>query len=458
MNFYSDKAEKDFTPGPEFTILPQNMGVLLADSVALNCKAVRCMTADRVFRLKLGMGACLFFLLVWAVPLVDTGASSIPDMLILNQAPSGSAVPSDIETLAGKVRKGHTASSLLRDYLPLKTIYELDRQAGDVFPLTRIRQGRPYKIRLKENEFFSFEYEIDANDRLVIRKTEAGFSVSKEPIPYDIRREVIAVEIETSLARAVQKAGERQALTWLLADIFAWDIDFIRDIQPGDRFSALVEKRYKEGKFCGYGEINAAFFTNRGVTYKAFLHKGAGGRRGYFNEDGLSLEKAFLKAPLNYSRISSSFSPRRFHPILKKYRAHPGVDYAAPRNTPIKAVADGVITSIYYSKTTGRQITLRHFSGYETSYFHMNKYARGMKKGKRVTQGDVIGYVGKTGLATGYHLCFRMRKNGRPVNPLEQSPSAAEPVEKKDMVQFSLLAKRYTQAILAHNKLARSAP
>lgn len=242
-----------------------------------------------------------------------------------------------------------------------------------------------------------------------------------------------------------------------MADIFAWDIDFIRDIRPNDRFEALVEKRYKEGKFCGYADIKAAFFTNRGITYKAFLYKDATGRKGYFDEKGHSLEKAFLKAPLNYAKISSSFSTRRFHPILKKYRAHPGVDYAAPKNTPIKSVADGVISSIYYNKTTGRQITIRHFSGYETSYFHMNKYARGMKKNKKVLQGDVIGYVGKTGLATGYHLCFRMRKNGRPVNPLDQTPGAGKPVRENEMDRFTYLAGEYTQRIMAHSKLAQSA-
>ncbi|WDP90727.1 MAG: peptidoglycan DD-metalloendopeptidase family protein [Desulfobacter sp.] len=362
-----------------------------------------------------------------------------------------------LERVSGKVQRGATASSLLNDYLPLKTILSLEKQARDVFPLTRIRQGRPYKIYLDDKQFVSFEYEINARDCLVIEKTKAGYAVSKSPIKYDLKPEVVAVEIRTSLAEAVQRAGERNTLTWRLADIFAWDIDFIRDIKPGDRFEALVEKRFREGKFCGYADIKAAFFTNQGTVYKAFLHEDESGRKRYYDETGGSLEKAFLKAPLNYSRISSAFSTRRYHPILKKYRAHPGVDYAAPKNTPIKAVADGVITSIYYNKTTGRQITLRHFSGYETSYFHMNKYARGMKKGRKVVQGEVIGYVGKTGLATGYHLCFRMRKNGRPVNPLKQTPSAGKPVSKKNLLGFHLLAERYSQQIQAHNKLAGSA-
>lgn len=407
---------------------------------------------------KIILSFSLLFILVSAAPVVDTGPFPFPfpgktvsDII----TPALMASP-QVKTISGRVKNGETASSLLNDYMPLKTIYDIDDRAKSIFPLTRIRKGQPYKISLLEDSLVAFEYEIDTSDRLVIRKNQDTYTISKQPIVYDIRPEVISVEIRSSLAEAVSRAGEQTSLTWKLADIFAWDIDFIRDIRPGDRFMALVEKRYKDDRFAGYADVRAAFFTNQGITYKAFLHEDARGRKRFFDENGLSLEKAFLKAPLNYSRISSSFSTRRFHPILKTYRAHPGVDYAAPKNTPIKAVADGVISSIYYSKTTGRQITLRHFSGYETSYFHMNKYAAGMKKGKKVTQGDIIGYVGKTGLATGYHLCFRMRKNGKPVNPLEQAPSAANPVEQEEMERFSLMAGRYTQLIQAHQKLAQS--
>ncbi|MCG8637250.1 MAG: M23 family metallopeptidase [Desulfobacterales bacterium] len=405
---------------------------------------------------KIVFGFSILFILLSAAPVVDTGSFPFPGKTVSDIITPVLMASPQIKTISGKIRKGETASSLLNDYMPLKTIYDIDKKARPVFPLTKLRRGQPYKISLLEDSFVAFEYEIDTNDRLLIRREADSYDISKLPIEYEIRQEVISVDIRSSLAEAVKRAGERTRLTWKLADIFAWDIDFIRDIRPGDAFEVLVEKRYKDGKFCGYADVKAAFFTNRGITYKAFLHENGQGRKSYFNEKGQSLEKAFLKAPLNYSRISSSFSNNRFHPILKKYRAHPGVDYAAPRNTPIKTVADGIIKSIYYSKTTGRQITIRHFSGYETAYFHMNKYAKGMKKGKKVTQGDVIGYVGKTGLATGYHLCFRMRKNGKPVNPLDQSPTAAKPVVREEMDQFAFLAGKYTQMIRAHQKLAQS--
>lgn len=403
--------------------------------------------------IRLVLGFTAIFVLLSAVPVMNTG--KVPSPVSDAITPVLMASPS-IKTISGTIRGGETASSLLNDYLSLQTIYDLDKKAEPIFPFTRIRQGQPYKIQLLEDSLVAFEYEINEEDRLLIHKEDEAFCVERLPIEYEIRQEVVGVDIHSSLAEAVSRAGENRDLTWKLADIFAWDIDFVRDIRPGDRFEALVEKKYREGRFTGYGDVKAAFFTNQGNEYQAFLHEDVSGRKGYFDRKGNSLEKAFLKAPVNYSRISSSFSNRRFHPILKTYRAHEGVDYAAPRNTPIKTVADGVIKSINYSKTTGRQITIRHFGGYETAYFHMSKYAKGMKKGKTVSQGEVIGYVGKTGLATGYHLCFRMRKNGKPVNPLNQPSRSAKPVDNSEMDAFRFLSARYTQMIQANQKLASS--
>ncbi len=402
----------------------------------------------------------LFFILVSAVPIVDPGITSFPRMSKIVSdftAPSLMASP-PIKTILGTVKKGDTASSLLNTYIPLKIIYDLDSRSKEIFPLTRIRKGQPYKISLLEDSLVAFEYEINKNDRLVIQKGMDTYSISKSPIEYDIKEETISVDIRTSLAEAVKRSGEYSALTWKLADIFAWDIDFIRDIQFGDHFKVLAEKRFKNGKFYGYSDIKAAFFTNKGVEYKAFLHEDANGRKGYYNEKGESLKKAFLKAPLHYSRISSSFSNRRFHPILKKYRAHPGVDYAAPKNTDIKTVADGTIVRMGYNNSMGRHMMIRHLNGYETSYFHMNKYARGMKKNKKVLQGDVIGYVGKTGLATGYHLCFRLLKEGRPVDPLKQTPSSAKPILQKKMDGFIAQTMKYSEKINAAEKLAGATP
>jgi murein DD-endopeptidase MepM/ murein hydrolase activator NlpD len=342
----------------------------------------------------------------------------------------------EIQVVKGVVKCGDTISSLLNDHLPLKTIYEICRCSKDVFPLAHIRAGRPYKIILQENYLVGFEYEIDKKDRLVVQKEKDIFSINRLPIQYDVDIEVVSSNITSNLFDAVRKLGEQNELARKLSDIFAWDIDFLRNIQPGDQFKVLVEKQYRDGKLSGYGKIQAAFFTNNGTLFKAFLHKDGKGVSGYYDENGKSLQKAFLKAPLSFSRISSKFTQRRRHPIFKEYRPHPGVDYAAPKGTPIKTVGDGIITKIGYNKGMGNYINIRHYNGYVTGYNHMSRFARGMKKNKKVLQGNVIGYVGMTGYATGPHLDFRMKKNGKLVDPLKNRPPSANPIKQDEMEKF----------------------
>lgn len=426
----------------------------------MNKKTIQFKWATVVFPKRLILTVSLFLTVVSAVPVVDPGVSSFPKIA---KIVSDFTVPilmasSQIETISGTIKRGDTASSLLNTYIPLETIDDLNDQSKEIFPLNRIKKGQPYKINLLEDSLLAFEYEINKDDLLIIQKEMDTYSISKTPIAYEINEEIVSVEIRTSLSEAVNRSGEFSSLTWKLADIFAWDIDFLRDIQPGDQFDILVEKRYRDGKFCGYSDIKSAFINNNGLEYKAFLYKDAMGRKGYYDEKGQSLQKKFLKAPLNYSRISSRFSKQRFHPILKKYRPHLGVDYSAPKNTPIKTVADGVIIRIGNNTTMGRNITIRHSNGYETSYFHMNKFARGMKKNKKVLQGKVIGYVGKTGLATGYHLCFRMRKQGRPVNPVNQATASAKPVSQREMHKFITQTRNASRKIRTAQKLALVTP
>ncbi len=360
----------------------------------------------------------------------------------------------DIKIIKGIVQPGDTASTLLNKYLPMKTIYEINRQSADIFSLRRIRKGQPYRLIIEEGNLTGFEYEIDEQDRLVIQRENNQFSIRQVPINYDLSVEVVSATITSSLFEAVRKIGEQSELAWKLSDIFAWDIDFIRDIRPGDQFQVLVEKRYKEGKLSGYGKIQAAIFDNAGNRFQAFRHKDSKGISGYYDENGNSLQKAFLKAPLSFSRISSKFTPKRMHPILKEYRPHGGVDYAAPMGTPIKTVGDGIITGIGYSKSMGNHVIIRHCSGYITRYYHMSKFAKGMKKRKRVLQGQVIGHVGMTGYATGPHLCFRMIKNGTLVNPLTHKSPAATPVNFLEMEHFLTKAQQFQKILTADKQTA----
>jgi murein DD-endopeptidase MepM/ murein hydrolase activator NlpD len=341
------------------------------------------------------------------------------------------------EVIVESIHPGDTITSLLGNYFSPQDIYQLNKQSKDVFPLTKICAGQPYKICLLDGDFERFEYDIDADEQLIIEPgKDQQFSINRAPIPYTVEISHIQGTITSSLFEAVADLGEKPELALALADIFAWDIDFILDIRAGDSFQALVEKRFREGEEAGYGDILAAEFTNRGETFQAFRFQDGNKRASYYDQNGDSVRKAFLKAPLSFSRISSGFTMHRFHPITKTWKAHPAIDYVAPTGTPIKAVGDASITRIGYTKGNGNFIELRHSNGYTSLYLHMSKFARGMKKGKRVAQGQTIGYVGSTGLATGPHLCFRMRKNGAPINPTKIKSPAAAPINQNNLATF----------------------
>lgn len=356
------------------------------------------------------------------------------------------------EVIAQSIHAGDTITSLLGDYFSPQQILELSKESKPVFPLTKICTGQPYKICLLDGNFERFEYDIDADEQLIIEPGDEQFSISKSPIPYTVEIADIQGTISSSLFESVAEIGEKPELALALADIFAWDIDFILDIREGDSFRALVEKRYRDGEEAGYGDIIAAQFTNQGTSYQAFRYQDGDKHASYYDRDGNSVRKAFLKAPLSFSRISSGFSMHRYHPITKTWKAHPAIDYAAPTGTPIKAIGDASITRIGYTRGNGNFIELRHSNGYTSLYLHMSKFARGMKKGKRVAQGQTIGYVGSTGLATGPHLCFRMRKNGAPINPNRIKSPAASPISKANLASFQESIKPWIAWLEGHGE------
>ena len=332
------------------------------------------------------------------------------------------------EYIKGEIKSGDTLTGLLGAYLTPQNIHNLNKQCKKIFPLSRITTGQPYRITLLDGNIESFEYDINPEKQLIITSEKDGFSVDKKLIEYDIEIELVNGVITTSLFEAIAEIGEEPELAMNIAGIFAWDIDFILDIRSGDQFQALVEKRSREGKPAGYGQILAAEFTNQSENYRAFLFSDGDRPESYYDENGDNVRKLFLKAPLSFSHISSGFSMRRLHPVTKTWKSHPAIDYAAPYGTPIKSVGDGTIIQISKDKYNGRHIKMRHNSTYQTLYLHMNKFAKGMTKGKKVYQGEIIGYVGSTGLATGPHLCFRMYKNGKTVNPNKIKTRSAEPI------------------------------
>mgnify|MGYP001497910307 CR=1 FL=1 len=378
------------------------------------------------------------FVLFSGSPTPDLQARTAPvELTAVAPAPTPAPEP-DRHEVAKEVQSGETISALLGDYFSPQEIYELNKQSKKVFPFTKICAGQPYRICTTDGDFDSFIYEIDDEEQLIIRRNENDTEMERVPIVYDVERELVQGVIKTSLFDAVTEVGEDSKLAIALADIFAWDIDFILDLRVGDTFQALVEKRFREGEPAGYGRVLAAEFVNRKKVYRALRFEDEQGRAQYYDEDGSNVRKAFLKAPLNFTRISSGFTMKRFHPISKTWKAHPAIDYAAPPGTPIKTVGDGTIKRIGRTRGNGNFIEVRHSNGYSTLYLHMKGFARGMRRGKKVTQGQVIGYVGSTGLATGPHLCYRMRKNGAPVNPARIKVPSSKSVAKSQMEDFRM--------------------
>lgn len=360
------------------------------------------------------------------------------DPAVHDTAPENQAEEEPVVVLE-TVQKGDTAGKILQPYLSAAQVQAVSDACEEYFSLRRLRVGKPYEIVVDKGEFVKFVYEIDADKKLIVEHDGNAFSARLEDIVYDVTVKHVTGNITSHLFQAASDAGEEPLLAIALADIFAWEINFIRDIHPGDSFSLLVEKRYREGEFKGYGRILAACFTNQGTDFEAFGFRDADGLPHYYNSKGESVKRAFLKAPLSFTRISSTFSPKRLHPILKVWRAHPGVDYAAPTGTPVKAVGNATVTFKGWGKGAGNYIALRHNNGYETMYLHLSGFAKGLEQGKKVSQGEVIGFVGSTGYSTGPHLDFRMKKDGTYINPLTIASPRTEPVSGKDLPEFTAL-------------------
>ncbi len=289
----------------------------------------------------------------------------------------------------------------------------------------RLRAGQPYSIdRLLDGRVRRFEYEIDADKRLLVERAALEgaprFLATVERIPKQTTVLTIEGEINretNSLTAAIDKAGERIELALGMADVFSGEIDFSSDLQPGDRFRVLVERHTRDGKLSGYGAILAAEFVNDNRKLKAIRFTPEGGSPAYYDENGLSLKRFFLKSPLKFEpRITSRFSSSRKHPILGYARAHNGVDYYAPAGAPVGSVAPGVVTMAGWTNGGGRTVKVRHPNGYETEYLHLSAIA--VRAGARIGQGELVGRVGMTGLATGVHLHYGLKKNGRYVNPV----------------------------------------
>jgi len=363
-----------------------------------------------------------------------------PELYRLIKPPPPPEPPPAVEirqqVMRGSIASGETLSALFGRFLPGQDVHALVEKVRPYFKPRELCAGQPYQVCLTDDRLERFEYDINRDEQLIITREVDSFRVSRLPIPYEVRIEPVRGVITSSLFEAVNSIGEEDSLALLLADIFAYDVDFILDIREGDSFQALLEKRYRDGQPAGYGRLLAAEFTNQGQTYQAIRFKDGSRPEAYYAPDGQSRRQQFLRAPLEFSRISSGFTMRRFHPIAKTWRAHPAIDYAAPSGTPIRSVGDGTVIAKGHTAGNGNYVKIRHSNGYETMYLHMSRFAKTIRTGGRVAQGQVIGYVGSTGLATGPHLCYRMTRNGAPVNPHKVRSLAADPISRDNLAAF----------------------
>lgn len=322
--------------------------------------------------------------------------------------------------------------------IPARQLHDIVAQGGAAKKLTRIYPGQTLQFRTSKDEgLLELLYEIDDLNKVSVARNESGFAselTAREP-----ERRTISASgtIENSLFLAAQRAELPENVTMELAGIFGWDIDFALDIRRGDEFAVLYEDLYLDGKRIGTGNILAAEFTNNGKTFQAVRYTDAKNHTDYYDASGRSMRKTFLRTPVSFSRISSGFSLGRKHPILNRIRAHKGVDYAASRGTPVKATGNGRIVLRGKKGGYGNTVVIQHGSTYSTLYAHLSRYARGQKTGSRVRQGQVIGYVGSSGLATGPHLHYEFRVNGAHRNPLTVKLPSAAPLAKAYQDDFS---------------------
>ena len=358
-------------------------------------------------------------------------------------------IPADsFEIVQDKVKRNQNLSEILLPHnVDFATITTLANNSRNVFDVRRMVTNKNITLFCDKDSARTARYlvyEPNLTEYVVFNLRDSLYASlhQKEVV---VEEKSIYGIINSSLAQSVADAGGSAALTSMLVDVYAWQIDFFR-IQKGDWFKVIYEEKSVDGESVGVGKILAVQFEHEGRQFQAFYFDQGSGTD-YFDEEGNSLRKAFLKAPLNFTRISSRYTLRRFHPVQKRWKAHLGTDYAAPTGTPIHTVGDGMVVEAGYNRGNGNYVKVKHNGTYTTQYLHMSRIAKGMKKGARVKQGQTIGFVGSTGLATGPHLCFRFWKNGKQVDALKVEIPPSEPIVADSLDSFNRVKEQYAQRL-----------
>ncbi len=338
----------------------------------------------------------------------------------------------DYEVIDGVIESGDSFGYLLDQHgVDRGKIYEISETVKDTFNPARITAGRKYMILKAKDSANTPQYFIYQNDRINYTVVGIGDSISasRKKKPVSIRKREVSGVVSSSLSEAVAEQGLSNLLVYELSDIYQWSIDFFK-LQKGDQFKMIYSEKYIDDTiFAGIEDVEAAVFKHGDRPFYAFQYEvdSVTGQPSFYDEEAKALQSFFLKAPLNYSRISSRYTKRRFHPVQKRWKAHLGTDYAASRGTPIVSTADGTVIASSYTSGNGNYVKVRHNDKYTTQYLHMSK--RNVRNGQRVKQGDVIGFVGSTGLATGPHVCYRFWVHGKQVDPYRQNLPTAKHIE-----------------------------
>lgn len=352
----------------------------------------------------------------------------------------------DLQKHTEIVKSGDNLSLLFqRAGLSDTSLFELMQSNAETKQLTRLHPKQQFHFEIDSKKLYKLTYQKNKLNKVAFTRSDSGFDYQQISLKPDVIVAFRKATIENSLFLAGTNAGMEQSLIMEVANIFGWDIDFALDIRSNDNFSVLYEEHFLNGEKLRNGPILAAEFTNRGRTFKAVRYTDSNGGNNYYTPEGNSMRKAFLRTPVDFARISSHFNLKRKHPILNRIRAHKGTDYAAPTGTPIKAAGDGKVTWAGTKGGYGRTVMIQHGQSYKTLYAHMNKYGRGIKNGVRVKQGQIIGYVGSSGLATGPHLHYEFYLNGAVRNPVRVNLPKAKAIAKVELANFKI----QTQPIVA---------
>ena len=386
------------------------------------------------------------FLLVSTLLFPSCGNAPVEEQTVTGQPveDTAPALPSldSLRCVEGKVKSGQFFSTLMTGLgLNAQEAYDLTMACDTVFDVKNLRVGNEYKAYYDGQ---ILKYVLYRQDRTsdILFECQTPYKVSKVTRPVTVRKRYADVTINSSLWNDMKAAGASPLIILSLSDIYAWTVDFF-GLQKGDRFRVLYEEKVCDGEVIAIDTVRYAIFSHNGKDLPMVMYDQKDGGNIWWNEKGESMRKAFLKAPLKFSRISSGFSYARRHPVTRRVQPHTGIDYAAPKGTPVMSIGDGVVTSKKYEGAGGNTVRIRHNSVYSTAYLHLSGYAKGLKVGQRVRQGEVIGYVGSTGRSTGPHLDFRVWKNGSPINPLKMESPPAEPLKKENLEDFELVHKKY---------------